>query len=252
MARNLRECGWLALDGFDSWAHARGVARQMRGKFLGIKVHALEYGEASPWHIIGDLQELGYRVWVDDKQNDIPSAVARAVQNLAKGGADLVSVHAGDRIDTLIEAVTSFEGECARLMPGLGIAVVSVLTSTGTLSTAQVYGKSILERMFEAARWASIAGARVVVCSPREVQMLRQAYPDLTYATPGIRMPGSLKGDHERVGTPAHALSEGAHFLVIGTAVLKTFDGANWNPDMLGAVERIEQSIAYLPCRTAS
>lgn len=251
MIRSLRECGWLALDGFETWYDAIHVAARLRGRFFGVKIHALEYGHVSPWQAIDELQDLGYQVWIDDKQNDIPNSVAHVVRSLALGGADLVSVHAGDDIATIRAAVEAYRAvgvsECARQIPGLGIAVISVLTSTKSSITNLVYAKTPVERAREAARWADIVGAYAIVCSPQEVRALRSGHPGLAYIATGNRSPGMPTHDHERAGTPAEALADGARYLVIGREVLRTPDDTDWNPDMLGAVERIDEGIAYPP-----
>ncbi|MDO8407949.1 MAG: hypothetical protein Q7S95_01795, partial [bacterium] len=70
--KTLRECGWLAADGFERWCDARQVVRKMRGRFYGIKVHTKIYGEVSPWRIYSDILDMGFYVWDDDKQSDIP------------------------------------------------------------------------------------------------------------------------------------------------------------------------------------
>jgi len=248
MIRSLRECGWMAADGFEQWRDARQVTWKMRGRFYGIKIHTKMYGEVSPWRIYGDLLNMGFHVWDDDKQSDIPSVVAKCVRNIAKGGADLVSIHGGDNLDTLGAAVEAYRkvdlAECVRPIPGFGIVAITPLTSIPPMNVKLVHGKSLEERALEVAKYADMAGAYGVVCSPLEVRGLRSAYPGLKYFTPGIRLQGSSKDDQERVGTPAYALAHGADYLVIGRGILKTADGRGWNPDMLGAVERFEENIA--------
>ncbi len=246
--KTLRECGWLALDGFEGWTQAIRVARQMRGKFFGVKVHPLAYSQVSPRWIISDLQEIGYQTWLDEKLGDIPSVVSAIVTSLARGGADLVSVHGSDSIAPLSAAVAAFRAvpieECVRPIPGLGVVAITPLTSMRPEDVERVYNKSLEERALEVAKYADIAGAYGVVCSPLEVRALRSTYPGLKYFTPGIRLLGSPKDDHERIGTPAYALAQGADYLVIGREILRDAGGEGWNPDMLGAVERIEENIA--------
>jgi orotidine-5'-phosphate decarboxylase len=44
--------------------------------------------------------------------------------------------------------------------------------------------------------------------------------------TPGIRLPGNAKGGQARVVTPAQAMQQGAHYLVIGRPVTRSADPA--------------------------
>jgi orotidine-5'-phosphate decarboxylase len=64
------------------------------------------------------------------------------------------------------------------------------------------------------------AGARGVVCSPREVAAVRaEVGPDIMLITPGIRPAGSDANDQARVATPEEALRAGADLLVIGRPI---------------------------------
>jgi orotidine-5'-phosphate decarboxylase len=64
------------------------------------------------------------------------------------------------------------------------------------------------------------AGARGLVCSPREVAAVRaEVGPDITLITPGVRPAGSEAHDQARVATPEDALRAGADLLVIGRPI---------------------------------
>jgi orotidine-5'-phosphate decarboxylase len=59
-----------------------------------------------------------------------------------------------------------------------------------------------------------------VVCSPREITLLRSRFGDsLTIVTPGVRPAGSASDDQQRVMTPADAIRAGADRLVIGRPI---------------------------------
>ena len=69
------------------------------------------------------------------------------------------------------------------------------------------------------------AGARALVCSPREVAAVRaEVGPDVMLITPGVRPAGSDSQDQARVATPAEALSAGADLLVIGRPITRAPD----------------------------
>ena len=64
------------------------------------------------------------------------------------------------------------------------------------------------------------AGARAIVCSPREVAAVRaEVGPGITLITPGVRPAGAATQDQTRVATPQQALTDGADLLVIGRPI---------------------------------
>ena len=67
---------------------------------------------------------------------------------------------------------------------------------------------------------ALAAGIDGVVCSPREIQLVRKVVnPQFKIVTPGIRLPDQSHNDQQRVATPREALSSGADYIVLGRAV---------------------------------
>ena len=67
---------------------------------------------------------------------------------------------------------------------------------------------------------AVAAGARALVCSPREVAAVRsEVGPGIMLITPGVRPAGADRNDQARVATPEEALRAGADLLVIGRPI---------------------------------
>ena len=67
---------------------------------------------------------------------------------------------------------------------------------------------------------AQDSGIDGVVCSPREIQLVRKVVnPQFKIVTPGIRLPDQSHNDQQRVATPREALSSGADYIVLGRAV---------------------------------
>jgi orotidine-5'-phosphate decarboxylase len=64
------------------------------------------------------------------------------------------------------------------------------------------------------------AGARAIVCSPREVSAVRaEVGSGIMLITPGVRPAGSAVHDQARVATPEEAVKAGADLLVIGRPI---------------------------------
>lgn len=76
-----------------------------------------------------------------------------------------------------------------------------------------------------------------VVCSPRDVERIRSACPgEFVLVTPGIRPPGSARGDQKRVMTPRQAIEAGATYLVIGRPITAA-------PDPMSALAEVQASL---------
>jgi orotidine-5'-phosphate decarboxylase len=101
------------------------------------------------------------------------------------------------------------------------IAGVTVLTS---LSAVDLESIGLRGPVSDAVRRLAVlavgAGARALVCSPREVAAVRaEVGPDIKLITPGVRPAGADRNDQARVATPEEALREGADLLVIGRPI---------------------------------
>ena len=59
-----------------------------------------------------------------------------------------------------------------------------------------------------------------VICSPREIKMIKKIAPNLKCFTPGIRM-GEVKDDQKRTMNANEAIKEGSDCLIIGRPITK-------------------------------
>ena len=136
------------------------------------------------------------RVFLDLKLHDIPATVARSARTVARLHPDLLTVHASGGPD-VIKAAT----EAA---PDTTIAAVTLLTSLREeqLCLIGVIG-NVHDIVLRLSTLAVEAGARALVCSPREVSAVRaEVGPDIKLITPGVRPAGSATNDQARVRRP--------------------------------------------------
>lgn len=157
-------------------------------------------------------------IFLDLKLHDIPATVRGAARALAPLEPAYLTVHASGGAEMIAAAVAE--------LPGTRITAVTVLTS---LDAAALDAIGLLGPTADAAvRLADLAvaaGARAVVCSPREVAAIRSAVgPDITLITPGVRPVGAALDDQKRVATPAQAIADGADLLVIGRPITGAAD----------------------------
>ena len=174
--------------------------------------------------LIAELDEIGRPVFADAKLHDIPTQVERAAAALGRAGARWVTVHASGGVEMMDAAAV---GLAAGSDGRAGILSVSVLTSLDGPALARIGISSEPEGLVAAmARAAATAGAEGMVCSPREIGVVKAAAPELAIVTPGIRPAGADRGDQRRTATPAEAMAAGASWLVVGRPITTAADPA--------------------------
>ena len=167
---------------------------------------------------VRELKSQGHRVFVDLKLYDIGETVKRAVAQVAKVGADFLTVH-GSR--AVMAAAVAGRGDSS-----LKLLAVTVLTSFDESDLRQMGYSCDLATLVELrVRNSMDAGMDGVVCSALEAARVRGiAGPRATLVTPGVRSAGAATGDQKRVATPAQAIADGADYLVIGRQVTRSSD----------------------------
>lgn len=164
----------------------------------------------------------GFDVFLDLKFHDIPNTVGGAVAAAVDLGVWMVNVHASGGRAMLEAARSAVEGSTTLLT---AVTVLTSLTADDLRETGCVDGPD--SQVLRLARLAESCGIDGVVCSARELSLLRpQLPPGFLLVTPGIRPPGDSSGDQKRVATPASAIADGADYLVIGRPIAQDPDPA--------------------------
>ncbi len=169
-------------------------------------------------NFIREIQQLKFELFLDLKFHDIPHTVANAVSAAADLGVWMVNIHASGGKEMLLAAKEALipYGENRPLLTG-----VTVLTSM-TQSDLQQSGiaVSLPQQVKNLALLSADAGLDGVVCSAKEVEMLRSTLSsEFKLITPGIRPVGTKQDDQKRVVTPKEALQMGSDYLVIGRPI---------------------------------
>ncbi len=162
-----------------------------------------------------ELTREGKHVFLDMKLLDIPNTVANAVENIARLGVAMTTIHAYPQ--TMRAAAEAAQGTDLKLLG------VSVLTSLDQEDLAQSgYALPLGDLVQRRAQQAQHAGMDGLVCSPAEVgQVRRLVGPDFRIVVPGIRPEGAATGDQKRVATARKAIREGASHLVVGRPIVQ-------------------------------
>src|SRR5262249_42417842 len=159
---------------------------------VGLELY-LRYGPGIVASIRG---ASGVKIFLDLKLHDIPATGAGAARAGARRHPDVLTVHAAGGPDVVRAAVGA--------APDTMIAAVTVLTSLGEADLERIgVGGPLSDAVRRLAVLAVSAGARGLVCSPREVAVVRaEVGPDVTLITPGGRPAGAAAHDQARTATP--------------------------------------------------
>lgn len=165
-----------------------------------------------------ELAEDGKKIFLDMKLLDIDNTVASGVENIAKMGMSMLTLHAYPK--AMRAAVKAAEGSGLCL---LGVTVLTSMDEQDLVDAGYEYDPHTL--VLKRAEQARIAGMGGIVCSAEEASAVRKVIgPDMALVTPGIRPAGADKGDQKRVMTPADALKAGSSHLVVARPIVKAED----------------------------
>ena len=222
-----------ALD-FADPAAVRAFAARLDPALTRVKVGNEAFTSGGPT-LVEALHALGFEVFLDLKYHDIPNTVASACARAAALGVWMVNVHAGGgrrMLEAAREAIERAEGAGG----GTRLIGVTVLTSLERGDLVEV-GLDVdpAEQVTRLATLARDAGLDGVVCSARELPLVRALAPDTFLAvTPGIRPSPPDAGeagtadagrdDQRRTLTPREAILAGADHLVVGRPVTRAAD----------------------------
>ncbi|MEA5500949.1 orotidine-5'-phosphate decarboxylase [Limnoraphis robusta] len=201
----------------------------------------LELFVSSGPEILTQLKQRQKLIFLDLKFHDIPNTVAGACRSAAKYGVDLITIHATAGKVALKAAQNAIiEGANAANQPIPNLIAITLLTSLNYRELAFDLNITLKlpEYALKMALLAQDCGLAGAVCSPQEVEQLRQTCgDDFLLVCPGVRPSWAEKGDQQRSFTPSQALKAGADYLVIGRPITAS-------EDPRAALQRICQEIS--------
>ena len=165
-----------------------------------------------------ELVSAGKQVFLDMKLLDIDNTIEKAVENVAKTGVAMLTLHAYPK--AMRAAVSAAKGSPLCL---LGVTVLTSMDEQDMLDAGYEYDPhTLVLRRAEQARAAGMGG---IVCSAEEASAVRKIIgPEMALVTPGIRPAGAELGDQKRVMTPSLAIKAGASHLVVGRPITGASD----------------------------
>lgn len=213
-------------------AKAKNLVQSVKGSVGAIKL-GLEFftanGADGVNSVTGDIP-----LFLDLKFHDIPNTVAGAVRATAGINAFMLTIHTSGG-----KAMMQAAAEAAKSLPKKPMIIgVTVLTSLDGFDLESIGMQNDVK--YQASKLAELAldsGLDGVVCSPHEIETLRQQCgKDFKLVVPGIRPEGSASGDQKRVMTPKEAIEKGADYLVIGRPITEAKDPAQAAKEILSSL----------------
>ncbi len=197
---------------------AESLMERLEGTVKYFKIGPVLFTAEGP-AAVDMVHRRGGKVFLDLKFHDIPNTVKGAVRAAAAMGVYSVSLHLSGGAE-MFEACAGLEKR-PRLW---GITVLTSFDEYGLFRSGYRYGIDKTVKVLAALGLEH--GADGVVCSPREVGILKGLHGSkLQLVTPGIR-PAAAGDDQKRAMTPAEARAAGSDFIVVGRPIIEAEDPA--------------------------
>lgn len=178
--------------------------------------------------ILSELKRRQKRIFLDLKFHDIPNTIAGACAAAARYGVDLITIHATSGKVGLQQAQAAMQTSAVQAgLPTPKLIAITLLTSLSSRALAfeLKVPLELPEYALQMALLAQESGLAGAVCSPQEVEQLRQTCGnDFVLVCPGVRPTWAAAGDQSRTMTPIAAFKAGADHLVIGRPITAAAD----------------------------
>lgn len=206
---------FVALDTPDL-EKAVALARSLKGLVGGMKVGKEFFTSLGPRGVQA-ISDEGMPVFLDLKFHDIPNTVASALRAALPLSPFMINVHASGGAAMMTAAANALK----EATPKPVLLGVTVLTSMSEEDLTGIgLDVAVPDQVRRLALLAKDSGLDGVVCSAKEVEMLREACgPDFKLVVPGIRPVWAASDDQKRIVTPKNAVDMGADYLVIGRPI---------------------------------
>jgi orotidine-5'-phosphate decarboxylase len=216
MSGNAKDRLIVALD-VPTMLEAAGIVESLGDEVSFYKIgHQLAF--VGGLDLARELKAAGKSVFLDMKLLDIDNTIAKGVENIARLGVDMLTLHAYPK--AMAAAVEAAKGTDLTLLG------VTVLTSMDDKDLSEAgYHDDAATLVLKRARQAARIGMGGIVCSAEEAEPVREIVGEnMAVVTPGIRLADGEVGDQKRVVTPDVAIRSGASHLVVGRPIVAAED----------------------------
>jgi len=164
-------------------------------------------------------------IFLDLKLHDIPNTVKKAIASLEGLPIKFLTVHLSGGREMLKQAMIAKD----KYLPGCKLLGVSILTSLDEADLKEIWSVTDMNQAFiNLFKLASDCKIDGVVCSAKELELVKSFENSLITVCPGIRFSDEIAlgntGDQKRVLSPKEAFQNGASYLVMGRSLTKALD----------------------------
>ncbi len=204
---------------------AVGIANAITGSVGGVKL-GKEFFVSNGPEGVRRVTAGGAPLFLDLKWHDIPNTVAGAVRASLPLKPLIVNVHASGGPAMMRAAAEAAAAAGADRPMVIGVTVLTSMAEDDLAAVGQ--DTDMQAQVARLAKLAMECGLDGVVCSPKEIRLVKEACgPDFKCIVPGIRPVWSVANDQKRIATPSQAVLDGADYIVIGRPIAAAEDPAN-------------------------
>jgi len=198
------------------------LVRTLRDQVGFFKI-GLELFTSIGTNIVRRITELGGKIFLDGKFNDIPNTIAGASRAATRLAVNMFNVHAMGGLEMMMAAVNACQEESTKLQierpKVLGVTILTSIDKATMNKQLGILG-DIETQVVHLAKLAENAGLDGVIASPQEIEAIRNNLSrPMLIITPGVRPHWAASQDQKRVMSPSEAISKGASYLVIGRPI---------------------------------
>ncbi len=151
-------------------------------------------------------------IFADLKIHDIPNTCVSTIKAIKDLKVNYLTMHISSGLNAL-KAAKKVSGK-------IKLVGVTILTSLDNKILKEIgFDKDLKKIVFNQAKLAAKAKLDAIVCSAREVNLVKKVFKK-EIITPGIRL-DSKSNDQKRTLTPKQAYKNGSDWLVIGRPIIK-------------------------------
>ena len=151
--------------------------------------------------------------FADLKIHDIPNTCASTIKAIKDLNVNYLTIHISSGLQALKAA--------KKVSNKTKLIGVTILTSLDDRALKNIgFNMSIKKLVLHQAKLASKANLDALVCSPKEVKIVRKVFKK-EIITPGIRFNNKNSNDQKRILTPLKAYKNGSDWLVIGRPITR-------------------------------
>ena len=152
-------------------------------------------------------------IFADLKLHDIPNTCVSAIKAIKDLKVNYLTIHISSGLHAL-KAAKKVAGKTK-------LIGVTILTSLDDKALKKIgFKMNVKKLVLHQARLASQAKLDAIVCSAKEVKLVRKVFKK-EIITPGIRIGKKNNNDQKRILTPKQAYKNGSDWLVVGRPLTK-------------------------------